>query len=134
MVKFDRHGSYSCILLWTEKVLFSNYLCCVEYHNNCCLMLEVGQKSFFSWIMHVLRMCIKMHCTIHQRPRADVSRTRGTPWCCHMSACVFFSFWKLFINSRKWFNLQKFIINQPELRKLWNQFHNSSKIMIYTLE
>ena len=53
-------------------------------------------------------------------PRADISRTRGTPWCCHVSACVFFFFQKPFINSRNCFKLKKFLINQPELRKLWN--------------
>ena len=67
-------------------------------------------------------------------PHADVSRTCGTPWCCHMSACVFFFFRKPLLNSRNCFKLQKFIINQPELRKLWNQFYNSSKIMIYALK
>ena len=46
------------------------------------------------------------------------SMTRGAPRGCHVVDCVFFLFRKPLFNSRNCFKLQKFIINQPKLRKL----------------
>ena len=99
-----------------------------------------------SWHQRWLGQCWPGQCWRHQRPwwcqhLADPVLT--SCWCQQdtwhslvlprVALCVFFS-WKPFNNSRNCFKLQKFIINQPELQKLWNQFHNSSKIMIYALE
>jgi len=56
--------------------------------------------------------------TAEPDPVLTSSMTRGAPRGCHVADCVFFLFRKPLFNSRNYFKLQKFIINQPELRKL----------------
>ena len=56
--------------------------------------------------------------TAEPDPVLTSSMARGAPGGCHVADCVFFLFRKPLFNSRNCFTLQKFIINQSELRKL----------------